>query len=436
MGGTNFLVKWLNATGGVQCSHVWENPNPPFFVGIGPGFGSADVPLRQLDVRGEINAGNIPLGTKQHYQIIGKTVLSIDGTENVFVGVNAGTANAGGLENTFVGEQAGFLSANSTANTFVGQSAGRQNSGFENVFVGQFAGPNNVNGQHNAFLGVGTGLSNITGSDNTFLGYSAGNNNNGNASGNTFVGSNAGLRNIGGSNNIDLGNPGCTSTAGSPPCSESNIIRIGNPWLARGSVHTDTYIAGIYRSAMSAPPVPYETVCVDANGKLFSVTAFLPCNPSSLRFKEQIADMGDSSSRLFQLRPVNYLYKAQYDDGSHLLQYGLIAEEVAKVYPEMVAYDKDGQPNSVKYLLLAPMLLNELQKQHKVVTAQQDELQTQLQQIKAQRHEIDGLKLQLQQQNASLQERLSKLESYVATQMKTASDNPLRTTPGANGGLQ
>ena len=116
---------------------------------------------------------------------------------------------------------------------------------------------------------------------------------------------------------------------------------------------------------------------------------------------------------------------------------------MAQVYPELVAYEKDGQPYTVKYQLLAPLLLNELQKQHKVVAAQQDELQTQLQQIKtqqqqmqAQRHEIDGLKLQLQQQNVSLQERLTKLESYVATQMKTASDNPPRTTPGANGGLQ
>jgi len=102
----------------------------------------------------------------------------------------------------------------------------------------------------------------------------------------------------------------------------------------------------------------------------------------------------------------------------------------------ILIYEKDGQPYSVKYQLLAPMLLNELQKQHTVVAAQQDELQTQLQQIKAQRHEIDGLKLQLQQQNASLQERLTKLESYVATQMKTASDNPPSMTATANGGVQ
>ena len=140
---------------------------------------------------------------------------------------------------------------------------------------------------------------------------------------------------------------------------------------------------------------------------------------------------------------MTFFYKAKYDDGSHMLQYGLIAEEVAKVYPDLVAYDKDGQPYTVKYQLLAAMLLNELQKQHAVVAAQQEAIKTQQervnaqqQQMQAQRQEIDVLNLQLQQQNASLQERLSRLESYVATQAKTASDNPPQKTPGANGGLR
>jgi hypothetical protein len=86
--------------------------------------------------------------------------------------------------------------------------------------------------------------------------------------------------------------------------------------------------------------------------------------PSSRRFKEQITDMGDRSSGLFELRPVTFLYKPEYDDGSHALQYGLIAEEVAEIYPDMVGYDKDGQPASVKYQSLTPMLLNEVQKQN------------------------------------------------------------------------
>ncbi len=112
--------------------------------------------------------------------------------------------------------------------------------------------------------------------------------------------------------------------------------------------------------------------------------------------------MGDSCSRLFQLRPVTFFYKPQYDDGSHLLQYGLIAEEVAKVYPELVAYDQDGAPYTVKYQYLAPMLLNELQKQHAVVATQQDVIKTQQEQIQTQGQQI-----------ADLQQRLSRLESLI-----------------------
>jgi hypothetical protein len=109
-------------------------------------------------------------------------------------------------------------------------------------------------------------------------------------------------------------------------------------------------------------------VYINSDGQLGTQT-------SSLRFKEQVREMRDRSSSLFQLRPVTFFYKPQYDDGSHLLQYGLIAEEVAKIYPEMVVYDKDGQPYTVKYQLLAPMLLNEVQKQQKVVTAQQQQIE-------------------------------------------------------------
>ena len=124
---------------------------------------------------------------------------------------------------------------------------------------------------------------------------------------------------------------------------------------------------------------------------------------SSRRFKDNIQDMGTASSKLFQLRPVTFNYKPQFDDGSHLLQYGLIAEEVAKVYPDMVVYDKDGQPYTVRYQLLAPMLLNELQKQNAVVAAQQESLRTQQQ----------GQIQTLQRQNEEIQQRLSRLETLL-----------------------
>jgi hypothetical protein len=148
-------------------------------------------------------------------------------------------------------------------------------------------------------------------------------------------------------------------------------------------------------------------VCVDANGDLG--TTGCTNTPSSRRFKEQIADMGDSSSKLLQLRPVTFFYKPQYDDGSHALQYGLIAEEVATLYPEMVGYDKDGQPASVKYQALAPMLLNEVQKQSAKLRNQAEINQSQQEQIR-----------RLEAENRRQEDRLAALEALLSSQTSTA----------------
>jgi hypothetical protein len=113
--------------------------------------------------------------------------------------------------------------------------------------------------------------------------------------------------------------------------------------------------------------------------------------------------MGDSSSKLLQLRPVTFFYKPEHDDGSRALQYGLIAEEVAKLYPDMVGYDKDGQPASVKYQSLAPMLLNEVQKQ-----AEENRQQAQAIQVQ-------------QEENRKLEDRLTALEALIAGQPTPAS---------------
>jgi len=111
------------------------------------------------------------------------------------------------------------------------------------------------------------------------------------------------------------------------------------------------------------------------------------------------------------VRPVTFLYKPEYDKGERTLQYGLIAEEVAKVYPELVAYDSDGKPYTVRYSHLAPMLLNQWQKQHAVVAVQQDVIKAQRGQVNAQRQQIT-----VQEQ------RISELEApltSVGTMMKT-----------------
>jgi hypothetical protein len=115
---------------------------------------------------------------------------------------------------------------------------------------------------------------------------------------------------------------------------------------------------------------PYDNavpVLIDPNGQLGTVS-------SSRRFKEDIRDMGDASRRLMQLRPVTFRYKEACADGAKPLQYGLIAEEVAEVFPELVARSADGQMETVKYQLLDPLLLNEVQRQSATIAAQHEEI--------------------------------------------------------------
>ena len=88
---------------------------------------------------------------------------------------------------------------------------------------------------------------------------------------------------------------------------------------------------------------------------------------SSSRFKEDIHNMGEATTNLMRLRPVTFHYKKEYDSGDGRLQYGLIAEEVAEVYPELVVYDDEGRAKAVLYQQLSGMLLNEFQKQHQQV---------------------------------------------------------------------
>jgi hypothetical protein len=96
-------------------------------------------------------------------------------------------------------------------------------------------------------------------------------------------------------------------------------------------------------------------VLIDGNGQLGTVL-------SSIRFKEDVQDMAEASSGLLRLRPVTFRYKKPYADGSKPVDYGLIAEEVAEVYPDLVVKSADGQIQTVQYQKLTPMLLNEVQK--------------------------------------------------------------------------
>jgi hypothetical protein len=279
------------------------------------------------------------------------------GNANTATGINALGSNTTGGANTASGAFALMSNTTGGSNTAIGASA-LQNSttGGGNMASGEAALLEDTTGGNNTASGTYALQNNTTGSNNIAVGFYA-----------------AGDVGGGNSNNIDIGTQG-VSTDGAT--ANSGVIRIGTP-----GTQTSAYIAGISGASVAGGAAVYVT----GTGQLGTVL-------SSRRFKEQITDMGDSSSKLFELRPVNFFYKPRYDDGSHALQYGLIAEEVAKVYPEMVAYDKDGQILTVKYQMLAPMLVNELQKQ---VQLQQEE-------------------------NRKLEDRLAALEALLAGRTSTA----------------
>lgn len=136
---------------------------------------------------------------------------------------------------------------------------------------------------------------------------------------------------------------------------------------------------------------------------------------SSERYKDDIHDMAEASTNLMRLRPVTFHYKEAYDAGDGQLQYGLIAEEVADVFPDLVVYNEDGTPETVKYHLLATLLLNELQKQYQVNQEQAEafaRLEQQDRNLESQVAELATLAAQAQE--------LAVLKAQTAMQYRTA----------------
>jgi Chaperone of endosialidase len=336
----------------------------------------------------------------------GAMVSNACGVSNTATGLYVMEFNSSGSYNTADGQNALYANSSGNNNTAVGYLALQLNTVSNNTATGYEALQNNTTGLFNTATGYQALKTSSTTSGSTANGYNALQFNT--AASNTAVGASALQQNTTGANNTSIGyqallanqtganNIGIGSNAGSSgPTSSSDIIYIGSLGTAgdaAGSIvigtqaaepggtiqigsaqAAGTAIAGIYGAAPAAGLLP---VCVDASGRLGTASCGIiaALTPSSLRFKEQVADMGDSSDKLLQMRPVTFLYKPGYDDGSHTLQYGLIAEEVAKLYPEMVGYDQDGQASGIKYQSLTPMLLNEVQKQADHIQSLEDRL--------------------------------------------------------------
>jgi hypothetical protein len=279
---------------------------------------------------------------------------STTGDLNTASGANAMANNTTGSHNTASGSFA--LSANTTGgeNTAGGGEALYSNTtGNSNTAMGEGALFYNTTGGGNTASGAGALSANTTGTSNTANGAEAlANNTTGNN--NIAIGPRAALGvSNGSSNNIHIGSQGAAN--------DSGTIHIGTP-----GTQTSFFAAGVRGvTTGNNDAIP---VVIDSNGQLGTVS-------SSRRFKEDIRDMDAGSSGLMRLRPVTFRYQKPFADGSKPIQYGLIAEEVAEVYPNLVARSADGQIETVKYQVLDPMLLNELQKMHQQVKQQAEIIQ-------------------------------------------------------------
>ena len=278
------------------------------------------------------------------------------GGGNTAMGAFALSANTTGVENTATGDGALFSNTTANDNTANGSRALASNTiGGLNVAVGFSA----LHGNSSGFRNTGVGyfaLVSVNGTENTAVGSHALVGFGGSPNGNTGVGfaalfaGNGGLNtalgrhagyNISGVNNIDIG-ANVEGVAG-----ESNTIRIGNTDI------TDTFISGVSGTTVASG----AAVLVDSNGHLGTVT-------SSKRFKDSIKPMDKASEVLLALKPVTFRYKKEIDPAG-ISQFGLVAEEVEKVNPDLVVRDQEGTPYTVRYDAVNAMLLNEFLKEHK-----------------------------------------------------------------------
>ena len=300
------------------------------------------------------------------------------GEYNTASGHEALGSNTTGNANTASGYEALYSNTTADYNTASGYGALYSNNGVSNTASGYEALYDNKTGTENTASGVHALSANTSGSNNIAEGYHAGEN----------------LTT--GSNNIDIGSPGVKA--------ESAVIRIGTI-TGTTSIQSAAYIAGIYGVTTGTAGAE---VFIDSSGQLGTVS-------SSIRYKEDIQPMAEASERLLELRPVKFRYKKANTSGEKPIQYGLIAEEVAEVYPELVVRDATtGRIDGVRYDELAPMLLNEMQQQQQKIAAQANVIAAQTTELAAQGAEIRDVK----QQQLRTQQQMAELKALnLATQL-------------------
>jgi Chaperone of endosialidase len=348
-----------NTFGGTQTA--------PAFAGSGASLtGVAKLAANTFTGTQTIDAGNLDLdastATTGNITKNGVPFLHNFGNSNAFFGLGAGNVTMTGLSNMAAGASSLSLNTTGSDNTGSGTSALHFNSSGEgNTATGSLALQANSVGSGNTANGGSALQLNTAGNTNTAIGSHALDQNN-TGSNNTAVGERALNQSIG-SNNTAVGvRAGSLTTGSNNVYLGAQVSGVGGEsnamYLGKLGVQTKTVIAGV--SAVGV--VNAVPVFIDPNGQLGTIL-------SSIRFKEDVHDMADVSSRLLQLRPVTFRYTQAYSDGAKPIQYGLIAEEVAEVFPELAVRDGEGRVETVHYETLNVLLVNEVQKQQRRIDA-------------------------------------------------------------------
>jgi hypothetical protein len=299
---------------------------------------------------------------------------------NTAEGANALFHLTSGVWNTALGDEALF-SNNGNLNTAEGLKALFANTtGNSNTANGVFALSANTIGSGNTASGQGALLHNIVGSFNTAYGFDALLHNTG--SHNIAVGSQAGAA-VTGDGNIDIGNAGVAG--------ESNVTRIGFAQM-------HTFIAGIFGGILSLG----DPVIIAPDGQLGTVI-------SSRRFKDEIKPMDNASEAILALKPVTFHYKKELDP-KKIPQFGLVAEDVEKVNPDLVTRDAKGEVHSVRYDAVNAMLLNEFLKEHKAFVEEQRKVQQQEKTIAELKSGMEALTVTVKEQASQIQKVSAQLE--------------------------
>jgi len=311
---------------------------------------------------------------------IGQQALhqSTTGNYNTALGFQTLWSNTIGVGNTALGSGTLWSNTIGNYNTAVGYNTlGTNTVGEGNVAIGADALISSTAGSSNVAVGNGTLDFNTTGSENTAVGVAALQANT-SGNGNIALGKLAGANLTTGKNNIDIGNQGVAG--------ESGTLRIG----AQRNQNR-AFMAGISGATVAGG----VGVIIDTNGHLGTVV-------SSERFKDEIKPMDKASEAILTLKPVTFRYKHELDpDG--ILQFGLVAEEVDKVNPDLVVRDAEGKVYAVRYEAVNAMLLNEFLKQH-------NEFIKEHRTVQGQQKEIDALRAELKEQRALIQKVNDKTE--------------------------